>query len=497
MLVEEHIVLPTQEQQEAIELFADGRNLRINAFAGAGKTTTLRMIAEYAGGRRGLYIPFGKSTAAEAAARFPESVECRTQHSLAYRATPSEFHRHKGKMTRPVNANAVAEILNLKDASLGSLGLTARTVGFLVLQTFRRFAHGAGKELLPEHVPYDGRLALVRPDDLRAFRHSVYESACRLWEKMCDPADPTPLGYDGYLKRWALGEPVLDFDFILLDEAQDSNAVILDVLARQRSQIVYVGDQHQQIYEWRGAVNAMQNIETPNNTHLTESFRFGQRIAEAASRILARLGEGRAIRGNPAVDSRLDCQMPRAILCRTNAEVICRCLDAQYMGTLPHIVGGTYDLIRQLRGVSTLKGGRPCDVPEFFGFKTWAEVVSFSGSPEGQHLRSFVRIVDQHGEHALISALGETSDDESRAGVVISTAHKAKGREWETVLLADDFTVYKSKEKPEDPDELDPAELRLLYVAMTRAKRGVKIPEQVATAFGIALTEPNPQAPVQ
>lgn len=121
MLVEERVVLPTQEQQEAIELFADGRNLRINAFAGAGKTTTLRMIAEYADGRRGLYIPFGKSTAAEAAARFPESVECRTQHSLAYRGTPAEFHRHKGKMTRPVNANAVVEILKLKDATLGSL----------------------------------------------------------------------------------------------------------------------------------------------------------------------------------------------------------------------------------------------------------------------------------------------------------------------------------------------------------------------------------------
>ena len=79
----------TQEQIEAIELFADGRNLRINAFAGAGKTTTLRKIAEYASARRGLYIPFGKSTATDAAATFPESVECRTQHSLAYRGTPT------------------------------------------------------------------------------------------------------------------------------------------------------------------------------------------------------------------------------------------------------------------------------------------------------------------------------------------------------------------------------------------------------------------------
>ena len=485
---------PTQEQIEAIELFADGRNLRINAFAGAGKTTTLRMIAEYAGERRGLYIPFGRSTAEGAASRFPESVECRTQHSLAYRGMPAEFRREKNKLTGKLNANAVADTLKLQDVKLGSLGLTARTVGHLVLLTFRRFAHGAGKEILPDHVPYDARLALAPAVAIRSFRKSVHEHACRLWAKMCDPEDPTPMGFDGYLKRWALSDPVLDYDYILLDEAQDSNAVILDVLARQKAQIVYVGDRHQQIYEWRGAVNAMQNIETPNSTHLTESFRFGEPIAQAASRVLAQLGESRAVRGNPAVQSRLEARMPRAILCRTNAEVICRCLDAQYAGTLPHIVGGTDEVVRQLRGVSVLKRASPCDVPEFFGFNNWAEVVSYSASPEGLHLRSFVRIVDQHGEHALISALRETSDEEPRAGLVISTAHKAKGREWESVLLADDFSIHKNKEKPEDPAEFDPAELRLLYVAMTRAKRELQVPERIVSAFGMA--EVGPEASV-
>lgn len=476
----------TQEQIEAIELFADGRNLRINAFAGAGKTTTLRKLAEYASDRRGLYIPFGKSTATDAAATFPESVECRTQHSLAYRGTPTEYRRENGKMARRLNANAVAEALKLENVKLGNLGLTARTFGHLVLLTFRRFAHGAGKELLLEHVPYDARLAFAPADALRAFRKSVHEHACRLWERMCDPNDATPMGFDGYLKRWALSDPVLDYDFILLDEAQDSNEVILDVLARQKAQIVYVGDRHQQIYEWRGAINAMQSIETPNSAYLTESFRFGEPIAKAATRVLAQLGESRAVRGNPEVESRLESPMPRAILCRTNAEVICRCLDAQYMGTLPHIVGGTDDVIHQLRGVSTLKRGFPCDVAEFFGFNNWAEVVSYSASPEGLQLRSFVRIVEQHGEHALISALRETSREEARAGVVISTAHKAKGREWESVLLADDFSIHKNKDKPEDPDEFDPAELRLLYVAMTRAKRELQIPERIVSAFGMA-----------
>ena len=39
------MVLPTEEQQVAVNKFLTGRPLKIAAFAGAGKTTTLRMLA--------------------------------------------------------------------------------------------------------------------------------------------------------------------------------------------------------------------------------------------------------------------------------------------------------------------------------------------------------------------------------------------------------------------------------------------------------------------
>nr|WP_249816408.1 UvrD-helicase domain-containing protein [Bradyrhizobium sp. 180] len=56
------------------------------------------------------------------------------------------------------------------------------------------------------------------------------------------------------MKLWALSNPAIAADFILLDEAQDTNPVVLDVLRKQPAQMVYVGDKYQQIYEWRGAV---------------------------------------------------------------------------------------------------------------------------------------------------------------------------------------------------------------------------------------------------
>jgi L-asparaginase II len=41
--------------------------------------------------------------------------------------------------------------------------------------------------------------------------------------------------------------------------------------------VIYVGDAHQQIYAWRGAVNAMQQLPLPES-RLTTSFRFGEQM---------------------------------------------------------------------------------------------------------------------------------------------------------------------------------------------------------------------------
>jgi superfamily I DNA/RNA helicase len=120
-------------------------------------------------------------------------------------------------------------------------------------------------------------------------------------------------------RRHAQTDPVIAADYILLDEAQDTNPVVLDVLRKQPAQMIYVGDKYQQIYEWRGAVNAMERIKTDADTYLTMSFRFGPVIAQAASTLLAKLNETLPLKGNPAVNSRIGPVTPRAILARTNA----------------------------------------------------------------------------------------------------------------------------------------------------------------------------------
>lgn len=477
-------VTPTSEQARAVELFKTGEPLKINAFAGSGKTTTLKLLAE-ATTRRGLYLAFNKSIANDAKEKFPPNVTCSTIHSVAFRATPSAYRRGD-KMTGRVNANALAAHLEIKDAILGGIRLSARSQGHLVLEALRKFMQSARPAPTAEDVPLIGKLEVIPDTAANEIRRITLDRACRVWARMTDPADALPLGHDGYLKMWALSRPNLATDFILLDEAQDTNPVVLDALRSQGAQIVYVGDRHQQIYEWRGAVNAMEIIETAHQSNLTTSFRFGDTIAAAASSVLRTLDEPEPIKGNPDKKSYIGADDCEAILARTNASVMSTVLNQLDRGRTPHVVGGVDEIVKMLRGVQDLKRGEPSDVPEFFGFPNWQEVVEHANSPEGESLRTFVSLVEQYGEAKLIARLNQTARDERDADLVVSTAHKAKGREWDTVELVDDFLRSRPKETPrEGQPEVDPSEVRLFYVAMTRAKVAVEISPPVLERFGI------------
>jgi superfamily I DNA/RNA helicase len=164
---------------------------------------------------------------------------------------------------------------------------------------------------------------------------------------------------------------------------------------------------------------------------------------------------------------------------RTNASTIAAIIECLDEGKKPHLVGGTDELMEMLRGVQDLKEGKQSTVPDFFGFEKWEQVVEFAKSGEGDHLLSFVNLVESRGERQLMWALNRTVDD-CRSDLIISTAHKAEGREWSTVRLTDDFLRSQPGRPTSGPD---PAELRLFYVALTRAKEAVEVPQTVLSVI--------------
>lgn len=474
----------TDEQAYAVELFKTSRSLKISAFAGTGKTSSLIALAKSTN-KSGLYLAFNKNIAAEAKSRFPRSVDSRTMHSLAFRAVPSVYQGNTAKLTQSLHGNLVAQLLKIEEIAVGNITLKPRSLAFLTAKTVQRFCQSGDDEITVRHVPLTGKLQTLDPRYQDEFKAYVSKLSAHLWDRMLDPASEAPLGHDGYLKLWSLSKPHLDYDFLLLDEAQDTNEAVLSVLRLQDSHLTLVGDRHQQIYEWRGAVNAMASVSTEAEAALSRSFRFGDTVAAAANSILTRLGETRALMGDPNRDTRISAAgRTGTILCRTNAGVVNVVIDALLENRNPHVVGGVADLMRMLDDVGKLKRSILGESPEFFGFKDWPEVVDFAESEEGESLRSFVNIVAANGEANLIHKLKSVSREEEGADLVISTGHKAKGREWNSVTLFSDFEPRLSKDNP-PKQVLNQEEARLLYVAATRARELLVVPPRLAEKWNV------------
>jgi hypothetical protein len=156
------------------------------------------------------------------------------------------------------------------------------------------------------------------------------------------------------------------------------------------------------------------------------------------------------------------------VLCRTNGMAVNAVLMFQAQGKTAHLVGGAQEIVRFARACGELQGGQRTTHPELACFNDWGEVQAYvADDPGGSDLRMLVNMVDKYGVQIVVDAL-DGCVGEAGADVVISTAHKAKGREWANVRLAADF-------EPGEGQVLAPPELRLLYVAATRATRNLDI----------------------
>jgi superfamily I DNA/RNA helicase len=87
--------------------------------------------------------------------------------------------------------------------------------------------------------------------------------------------------------------------------------------------------------------------------------------------------------------------------------------------------------------------------------------------------------VDEHGVDVILAAVDKLSVEQG-AEIVVSTAHKAKGREWASVRIGEDFTEPMDQEETDEngdplPGDIDDAEARLAYVAVTRARHQLDI----------------------
>jgi hypothetical protein len=202
---------------------------------------------------------------------------------------------------------------------------------------------------------------------------------------------------------------------------------------------------------------------------LSQSFRFGQPIADVANDWLYHVGTPLRLTGWPAAESTVGpVNEPDAVLCRTNAGAIGIVLEALGAGRKTALVGGGGELKRLAWAAESLQDGRPTDHPELLAFPSWAAVREYADEEDGS-LRVLVKLIDDYGTKSIIAAADSLASEDA-ADLVVSTAHKAKGREWPKVRIHSDFQPPKP-----DPETglriLRREEARLAYVAVTRARQ--------------------------
>ncbi|MER7985804.1 UvrD-helicase domain-containing protein [Streptomyces noursei] len=470
---------PTPEQTAAAEALPTGAHLVIQAGAGTGKTTTLAMLADVARRQRrtGRYLAFNRAVARHAARTFPSDVRCGTAHALAYGAVGRHY---RARLSAPRRAGwRTGAALGIDDGTclrLGPRKVDNKALSYAVLRTVARFCQSADAEIAHHHVP-PLRGAECEPLHAQLAGH-VLPYARKAWADLQRPDHGVVrFEHDHYLKMWALSSPVIPADFLLLDEAQDTNPVVEQVLTAQRdhAQLVLVGDSAQAVYGWRGARDVMTGFD---GTHLglTRSFRFGPALAAEANRWLTIVGAPIRLTGSARQKTEL-CRLPapEAILCRTNVGAMVEVIRQLEANLRVALAGGGEALSALARAAHDLASGRRTAHPELVLFETWSELREYAEfDPAGRDLLPLVELVDDHGSDVVLRAMEQLSPERS-AQVTVSTAHRAKGREWASVRIADDFTGPDDLDECDEdgaplPGPVDLDEARLAYVAVTRAR---------------------------
>ncbi|RYZ91627.1 MAG: DNA helicase, partial [Moraxellaceae bacterium] len=215
----------TKEQSLAIDHARLGESFKIMAYAGTGKTTTLKLISDAMPRRKGMYLAFNKVIANQAQQKFHAGVDCRTFHSMAYRNVERGI-TDKLRLPRlsPIKLAADYQlepivIRRLLGNNYENFTLTASRQASLISNAVSQFCSTNAQYPAPRHIVTP---EWMHEDDATAIQQHLYPHVERRWLDSINPRHNAGISHDIYLKRWALSSPTIHTDYILFDEAQDA-----------------------------------------------------------------------------------------------------------------------------------------------------------------------------------------------------------------------------------------------------------------------------------
>jgi len=458
-------------------------NAIIEAVAGSGKTTTIVEALKRVRGSS-LFLAFNKSIATELGKR---GVNARTFHSLTY----SAVLRHVG--ARDVDQNKLRKLCDQymtgEDREFyGSfacrlVGLARQVgIGCLVPSTEQ-----AWMDICIQHD--------LEPESEFADLGRGIELAQKLLDasNASDTVDFDDLLYLAVKEGLTLPK----FDFVFVDEAQDTNAIqraLLRKVMHKDSRMIAVGDPAQAIYGFRGADSQSLNLIASEfnciRLPLSISYRCAQAVVSHArnwvTHIEAAPGapEGEVLNLNYSWDSKTFAPNDM-VVCRTTAPIIglaFKLLRAQVpvrvMGK--EIGQGLKNLINKMNAgniehlQAKLEAWRDREVEKLVAKReeTKAEAIA-------DKVACILCLIDALAEsERTVFNLMQTIDKMFADGVnqvVLSTIHKAKGLEADRVFWLNSSKCPSPWARQEWQQE---QERNLCYVATTRAKTTLVLIEE-------------------
>jgi len=482
------------DKQEAIfRLVQEGkRSGLIRARAGTGKTTTIvEAASRVPPGKSAVCIAFNKAIATELAKRLPAHIPAKTFNAFGFRPLMQTLPRTVKLEPRKIQ-NIIRDTLTFDARKIYGGGLR-KLVGLAK-------AHG----LVPKDKPAQVTLT---PDteqnwvDLMERYDIEFEAGGRplrgiefareiLTTSIELAQQGVVIDFDDQLYLpviWQL--PFQQYDRLFVDETQDVNMIqraIIRMSLKPEGLLYAVGDDAQSIYAFRGAdCDAMENIKHEFDCvelPLSISYRCPRRIIELAQAYCPAIEaapdapEGEVIdtiEHNPET-------FPAGsmVLCRNNAPLVNLAFRLMRHGKPVKMLGrdfgeGIIRLIEKLGSNDLKQLDRDLDI---YAMRETQALIAKGKEEQADLLNDRVETLRVFADNLpesrrtiadLIQYITELFANEN-GRITLSTVHKAKGGEWDTVFILDSF-LMPSKWARQDYQKQQ--ETNLQYVAVTRAKQ--------------------------
>ncbi|HEX7002024.1 MAG TPA: UvrD-helicase domain-containing protein [Trueperaceae bacterium] len=478
----------------------------VEATAGAGKTTTLVMVARLLVDEVGLppgrvaFLAFNRSAAAQLKERLPAGVDALTLHALGRRVLVGTHGRVELDEDKYLRLAASCGAPEHARAGLSAAAAFAR------LDLVRTPVN------LPSLLGKYGLELPLEPSDAALYLDEML-TASTGWPQV----DFTDLLY--LPVRLAL--PVPSYDFVCVDEAQDMSRLSLAFVQRLVSagaRALFVGDASQAIYGFAGAdarsLDRVASATSATRLPLSVSYRCPTRHVVLARRLSPRmLPEVGAPAGHVSVTSmaRLAGTLTAGdlVLSRTNGPLLDVALTVAAAG-LPAVVLGDDSLADASQLVTRLAGAGGAVDRHALAASLASETERLERSmPLDLELPGALDAARHVHQAAAVAIAAAGSGDVTRVKaavnrlferqeetehVLLSTVHKAKGREARRVFLLapEDLGIgADGRSTPQDAPEGEPdpttvddqAEANVLFVALTRAKSALVLVEKEPSAI--------------